>query len=340
MTDQEDLEKVTARVRKLLALSEKNPNEAEAASAAAKAQELLVAYNLDMATVEQGGNSGKREEARQRGGMYLYERQLWTAVAELNFCLYFPSRKWMIRRPEKRVDGFLVRAEKKFLGFQHRVIGRTVNTAATRAMGEYLQQTVERLCRERLHGDHGDKVHTQFFSSWAIAYREGIVDRVVEKLRERRQHLVKEEQRKAHAAEKAARAAGRKDASTATALTISSVTQSEFDANADFMMGEGWSAKRAAERAAQAAAEEEADRAYAQWAKENPEEAKKKAAQEAAEARKYWSRRQGGRRGGWGRESAKDRRAGSGAYYAGYDTGAGVSIEPQVDRGTQKRLGS
>lgn len=56
MTDEEDLAKVTERVRKLLNLATKNPNEAEATAAAAKAQELLVAYNLDMATVEQGGN--------------------------------------------------------------------------------------------------------------------------------------------------------------------------------------------------------------------------------------------------------------------------------------------
>lgn len=330
MTDAEDLAKVTERVRKLLALAEKNPNEAEATAAAAKAQELLVAYNLDMATVEQGGKSGKREESRQRGGMYLYERQLWRAVAELNFCLYFIHRH--------QTDRVRRNTNRRVWEFQHRVIGRVVNTAATRAMGEYLQQTIERLCRERLHGDHGDKTNSQFFSSWAMAYREGIADRVIEKLQERRAHLIKEEERKVRAAAKAARAAGRTGTSTTTALTILSVTKSEQDANKDFLYGEGWSAEQAAERAARAAAEKEADRAYSAWAKANPEEAKKKAAQEREEDRKYWARRQGGRRGGWGRESASDRRKGSGAYYAGYDAGAGVSIEPQVDKGEQKRL--
>lgn len=331
MTDEEDLAKVTERVRKLLALAEKNPNEAEATAAAAKAQELLVAYNLDMATVEQGGNSGKREESRQRGGMYIYERQLWRAVAELNFCLYFTHRH--------RTDRVRKYTYRTVYQFQHKVIGRTVNTAATKAMGGYLQQTIERLCRERLHGDHGDKVYTQFFSSWALAYREGIADRVIEKLQERRAHLIKEEKRKAEATAKAARAAGRQGTSTATALTISSVTKSEEEANTDFMMGEeGWSAKHAARRAARAAAEEAADREYAAWAEANPEEAKKKAVQEAEENRKYWARRQGGRRGGWDKESASDRRKDSGAYYAGYDAGAGVSIEPQVDRSEQKRL--
>lgn len=41
--DDADLEKITERVRKLFALAARNPSEAEAASAAAKAQELLAA---------------------------------------------------------------------------------------------------------------------------------------------------------------------------------------------------------------------------------------------------------------------------------------------------------
>lgn len=340
MTQEEDIAKVTDRIRKLFALAARNPNEAEASLAAAKAQELLTAYNLDMSTVEQGGNSGKREEARQSGGMYRYERELWQAVAELNFCLYFTSRKWMTRRAEKRdTEGFIVRPEKKFLGFQHRIVGRMVNTAATRVMGEYLQQTIERLCRERLHGDHGDKAYTQFFTSWAVAFREGIADRVIEKLKERRSHLVKEEQRKADAAEKAARKAARAGVSTATTLTISNVIKSEHDANIDHLYGEGYSAKKAARLAEQARAEKEADDAYAKWAKAHPAEAAKEAAKDREATRKYWAKRSGGRRS-FGMPTAQDRRRESGGYYTGYDVGDKVSLDQQVDRGAAKRIGS
>jgi len=63
-----EMERVVERVRKLLALAARNPNEAEATAAAAKAQELLAFYNLDMATVENvAGTSGAREDAKVRG---------------------------------------------------------------------------------------------------------------------------------------------------------------------------------------------------------------------------------------------------------------------------------
>ena len=88
-----DMERVVEKVRKLLSLAAKNTNEAEAASATAKAQELLVAYNLDMSAIGEGGESGAREDAKQRGGMYIYERKLWQQIAELNFCFYFIVRE-------------------------------------------------------------------------------------------------------------------------------------------------------------------------------------------------------------------------------------------------------
>lgn len=53
---------VIHRIEKLMRLADKNPSMAEAASAAAKVQELLEAYNLDAATVERAsGKTGARE---------------------------------------------------------------------------------------------------------------------------------------------------------------------------------------------------------------------------------------------------------------------------------------
>jgi hypothetical protein len=322
-------------VRKLLSLAAKNTNEAEAASAAAKAQELLVAYNLDMSAIGDGtSESGKREDARQRGGMYTYERRLWNSIADLNFCFYFRVREYN-----------KVRYKGRTWSFKHRLVGRKINTTATKMMGDYLQGTIERICRERFPDAR------QFFSSEAVAYREGMASAVLEKLADRRRDLLREEQRKARAAEKAARSAGRDGVSTATALTITSLKKSEQEANYDFMHGEGawarkearkveWAKEDAERRAAQAKADAEAEAAYAEWAKANPEEAAKEAAKDRARERARERARS--RRSYSYRERAptgEERRASSSHYYQGYDKGKDISIDQQVDCGSAKRIG-
>lgn len=337
--DQVELEKITERVRKLFALAAKNSNEAEATAAAVKAQELLAAYNLDLATVERGSNaSGAREDAKVKGGMYHYERELWNAVARLNFCFYFTTRQKIMQKRGYRDH---------FWQFAHRIVGRKVNTAATRVMAQYLITTIERLCRERLQENFEGKVNSQFFSRWAVGYREGIADRVIEKLRERRQHLINEETRKKEEAEKAAKQSARKQASTTTALTLTALAKSEEAANYDFLHGEGaWDRKEARileneknwekERKRQAKAEAAAEAAYAQWAKANPEEAAKEERKRAAKERKSWSRRSYRYR--YRARDGRELRRDSGGYYAGYDKGAEVGIDPQMDNGSQRKL--
>lgn len=325
MTDTAPPPAIIDRVRKLLALAErKQGNEAEAAAAAAKAQELLALYNLSMSTVEQSPQDGKREDARVRGGMYHYERDLWRAVAELNFCFYFHSWRW---RTQSTKYGPVQRRQ-----FMHRVVGRQVNSQSTIAMSGYLQQTIERLCRERLATSHapGD-INSQYFSSWAVAFREGAAERVMEKLRDRRRDLEQKQ-----AAEAKARAA-RAGASTATALTLQGLAEQEADANTDFLYGEGTSAKRAARQAERAKAEEEADAAATAWAAANPEEAAAQAKKEAAESRKYWARRANSRtryRAPDGREVRQN----SGAYAEGWDAGAKVGLDPQTEQKQAPRL--
>ena len=53
------MENIIAKIEKLLALAEKNPNEHEAMSAALKAQELIAKYNIDIATL---GTSEEKPE--------------------------------------------------------------------------------------------------------------------------------------------------------------------------------------------------------------------------------------------------------------------------------------
>lgn len=53
------MEEIIKKIEKLLALAEKNPNENEAMAAAAKAQEMIAKYNIDIANI---GSSEKKPE--------------------------------------------------------------------------------------------------------------------------------------------------------------------------------------------------------------------------------------------------------------------------------------
>jgi hypothetical protein len=92
--------KILKRIQALLdKTTERGCTEAEAAAAAAKAQEPLTEYNLDAAMVGQGAEQDtRREEQKIRGGFHEYERDLWGAVARLNFCLYWSGKVWVVRK--------------------------------------------------------------------------------------------------------------------------------------------------------------------------------------------------------------------------------------------------
>lgn len=310
---------IIEKVEKLLRLANKNPNEAEAAAAAAKAQELLTAYNLDMAMVgEVSSGNAKREQAKLKGGAYLYQRDLWNSVARLNFCLHWNDTKRSIYPKKRKLwDGTWQKYDWVRWQWHHFIVGRVVNVVATRTMAEYLEGAIERVLRERL----ADRItgivpNTQLFSKWAVSYRSGAAMRVVEKLDERRNEMVAEENRKKAEAARAG-------TSTATALTISSYKDAETDANMDFLYGEGFSAKQAAQRAERARLAREAEEEYTRWAAANPEEARAEEAKRRKEAEKRTRKPR--------RE--KQYTGDSGAYWAGYDAAESISIDQQVDRG-------
>lgn len=329
-------ERAINQIQKLMKLAGNNPNENEAASALAKAQELLAAYNLDMALVEaKGGTTGKRADEQIAGGMHKYSRNLWSAIAELNWCRYWTMK--VLTKP-----GSAAFKRKRRFTHEHRLVGRVVNIASTKAMGGYLEHTIERLCRERLASD-GGIAHKQFYSSWAVAFREGVADRVIEKIRKRRGEIIEEEERKA-------REAGRDGVSTATSLTVAGLAESEEAGNYDFLNGEGaWARKKAreaewekewAERLQrQAEAQAAAEKEYAEWAAAHPEEAAAAAEEERKKerAREKRASRRTGRRYSF-RQTKEDMRRESGGYYAGYDAGANVSIDPQMDSGSRRRI--
>ncbi len=345
---------VIGKVEKLLRLAGKNPNEAEAAAASAKAMELLEAYSLDMSTVEKNsGDAGKRTEEKLIGGFYEFERDLWARIAELNFCWYWSqhTRVWVTKRDEKaydllaaahgvREDGkpkyptweMQALSKKKKLKNQHRLVGRVVNVKSTIAMAGYILGAVERLTRERLavrvHWDptsqfktQAQAMNAQLWSRWAVSYREGIAQRVAEKLYDRRQSILAEEKaRKEEAHRRMSEAAG------GTALTLADVREAEEQGNYDFLYGEGAWARQQAEirrsRAERAQKQAVAEAEYTAWAAAHPEEARKEEAKREKEARKRSARSYRPKA-----EKARD----WGAYRAGYEAGDKIGLDVQAE---------
>lgn len=316
---------VVDKAAKLLAVAAKSTHPEEIASFTAKAMTLLEDHGLSVASVERAGDqSGKRKQEEVRGGMYSYQRELWRAVAELNFCMYYRIAHTVTRRyPRKLADGTRVTGE--FLGKEHRhtLIGRVVNVTISRSVTEYLEQRIEALVRERF------PLNSQRFLSEAVSFREGIADELVERLRERRrQRLAEDSARKRQAA------AG---SETHLALTLGDLAQQEADANTDFLMGEdGYSARMRAERAAEQAqrAQErrEAEEAWTRWCEANPEEAAEMARREREEERKRDRRAS---RRGWsyrGRAPSKEELRRESPYFRqGREAARSIGLDVQAE---------
>jgi hypothetical protein len=335
---------VIDKIAKLFKLAE-SPNQAEATAAMNKAQALLAQYNLSEMAVTEGASSAKaakRTDEKHRGGLYKFQRDLWQSVAELNFCWYFASK---IRDPNK-ISQYWIR---KYGGKAnvpewrrgghtpaHRLVGRAVNVAATLAMVQYLEATIERLVRERIQTRVVEKARTEadraerwgrdpnpvqedpLWGEWAVKYREGIVDTVTDKIWDRRQEMLKGDEFKKYKATED----GRAGAQTGTALTLMDVKEQEYAANYDFLYGEGAYAKVLSARAVAAAERAEREARYAAWAAANPEEAKKEEEK----------RRKSARRTSWNAGTARDK-TDHGAYWDGRDAGEKVSIDQQVSSG-------
>lgn len=349
--DDEQL-KVLPRIEKLLKLWDKGQHSEdehtlkEAHSALAKAQELLVAYNLSADLVGQGGEDGVREEQKLEGGGRDYERDLWRAVAELNFCLYFRSGRTNVTAYKRtRGDGskYIERVEK--YQHLHRLVGRKVNVLSTVNMARYLEQAIERLVDERIGTDNRER-----WMRHNIVFREGAASTVVEKLQQRRQELLNEEVRKRHEAEEKARQEGMSGVSTSTALTLSSHTQAELDANRDFANGwePGTTAQRRAEWQAEQAAKAERERlareAHVQWCKDNPEEARaleEEARREREEDEKREARNAKRRKGYSDRWTQADEKAYTERQYfaMGAKAAEKISIDQQADHKKRAALG-
>jgi Protein of unknown function (DUF2786) len=164
------MDKLTDRIRKLLALAGNNPSEAEAAAAMERASALMAEHNLTMAQINiLGANREERTETQYEGQSV---RQTWArsisdAVADLNFCFYCyraPRRSGIAPR---RTD-------------IHFVVGTRANVESTKLMALYLVDTVERLARECAQTS-GHEKH---------AFKLGCAHRLAERLRQLRDERI------------------------------------------------------------------------------------------------------------------------------------------------------
>lgn len=213
-----EAEAAIEKATKLLALHRNNSNEHEAQAALDACMRILEAHNLDMALVERhkgGGATKKREDQRSGGGLYKWQRSVWTEVAKLNFCHYIAI---------KGLD--------KGGRYENRVIGSPVNVKSTTLMAEYLQQTIERITRDWAAGKYGRG--TSVFIRDAIAYREGMADRICLRLRDLREERLEEDRRRKREQEAAAR---HPSATPGTALVLADLVLEEDELNQDYLYG-------------------------------------------------------------------------------------------------------
>lgn len=320
-------ESIIRKIQKLFALAGNNPSEEEAASAMTRAQELLAEYNLDIAMVQNafvpGGTTAPASEKREktkmtRSAQYQWQRELWRAVAEANFCWH-----WVIEVYEgKRGKA----GQSKVPVKRHMILGRQSNVISVQLMCEYLEDTMERILpfpnNERL-------------SRSAISWKKGCSDRLIERIQEKAERMKEESERRA-ATEGAT-----------TAITLASVAQREYADNYDARYGEGaytrklqreaeWELERQQEeearKKAQAEGAKEAEEARQE--DETPAQTKarvKREAQEHVAQIRRWAR--------WERQKAKeDAKTDWTAYHRGHETGDTINLSDQIGSKPAKKL--
>lgn len=226
-------EAVLEKADKMFALAKSTTSEHEAETAMRLGLQLLEDHNLDMAIIDQksGAKAAGREDKKQSGGLYQWQRDLWSAVADLNMCRYWSTKG-------------LTRGSK----YEHRVLGSKVNVTSTRIMAEYLQGAVDRMAKDwsRANG-------VNFFARESLAYKEGVAKRLVDRLKAAREARIADDARKQREAQAAA---SHPSSAPGTALVLANVIATEQDLNEDFLMGyePGTTARYRAEAEARRAA--------------------------------------------------------------------------------------
>lgn len=299
------IETVEARILKLLAVARDNRgNENESAVALELAQKLADAHNLELSSVSAAKQG--RDDRKINKGLYPYQRTLYEQLAGLNHCRY-----WF----EKGLT--------KGSAYEIRLLGSKVNVATTKHMADYIEDVANRLVKEIMVplGHH-------YFSKASHEFRDGLIERVVIRLRDRRRE--EEAERRRH---------NEASGGVNQLVLIEDVKRREEEANFDYLYGEGAWAKAQAKR-------EESAKRWEQWLKEqreadealkrdNPEEWQRRKDEEQREAeklRKKYERQAE-------RERNKPSKYDSDHYWRGSSAGEKVNLDRQIDGEKRKAIG-
>lgn len=215
--------KVVTLIQKLITLSKDGgATESEAALALEKAQAMMAAHNLTMAHIEakQGATKETRvKDAMSKGTLYTWQRALMKTVCRVNFCYMS-----VIQERGKIPSGY-------------EIIGRESNVTSAKDMFEYLLASIERLVRADVEDP------TQYFTKYAASYRKGCSERLRDRLEDKFDREVEEQERKAKEEAQAA------PQGSQALVTLRNWMGSEKDLNDDFRTGKpaGYHARNRAE---------------------------------------------------------------------------------------------
>jgi hypothetical protein len=313
--------KLVGRIQALMSKTEANGcTEAEAQAAAEKVQELLRQHNLDMTVLEASGQQAreKREQTKFVGSAaYDHQRYLMSVIAETNFCMVW------VKNDQRFVRGAWHKTK------SYVILGRQANVVTTIEMFKYLNGAMENLV---------PVPNTQRNSRWALSWKAGCSQRLRDRLRQRAAEAkaASEEKARREAEQKAAATGNGAPAEPGTALTLSSVYDSEYAQNYDAAFGEGAYARMLARQAEHAKTREQREAEYAaaeekrkaeredMLAKMTPAQRKAFLAREAAREQRERERQE--RR--WKRQ---DERVDWDAYQEGREAADDIGLDDQIE---------
>lgn len=313
-------ESIVRKIQKLFSLAQ-SPNEVEANLAMATAQSLLAKYNLEAAVVRgthvAGGTVPSEPEKREKtkipySAFYNYQRLLWRTLAEANFCWY-----WVADTTEdynKKTDiGVEVRTRKVK---RHMLLGTEANVIVVRMMGEYLEDTMERIL---------PYPHSERLSKSAISWKTGCTERLVQRI----QRLAAE-RRESMTSQTAPN-------SNETGIALRDVIQREYEANYDAAYGEGaWLKSKLRSQEWQANKALEEAELENKLLNESAEEKKARLKREAIEAAKNQKQQAKYQRQWDAKQRARVKNLDHGAYWDGHAKGSDIGLDGQVASGNVK----
>ena len=170
--------KLIDKIQKLIGLS-KSPNENEAASAAEKIQELLTEHNLSMSEVKTQAMQNEAEPIKEEFGLDSKTIPIWKALLMQGICEANYVSCMRSRYGSKQV---------------FTLIGREGSIIACRHLYAYLEECVERECRQNMaiEKDKPENYDVRW-RSWADSFRKGMAGRIYTRLKEKRKSLETED---------------------------------------------------------------------------------------------------------------------------------------------------